>query len=104
MGTLRAHVSAAPLKRANGVGRCPRLISLRAHVSAAPLKPAVLGHMGPSILSLRAHVSAAPLKRIGHILGVLFCRLSPRSRERGPIEASSLRSIPVSRGTFSALT
>src|SRR5688500_11617525 len=89
--TLRAHVSAAPLKptgrgsSAQSEAPSPRSrergpveattkpfvalmppSSLRAHVSAAPLKHQESPWADHVEHALRAHVSAAPLKRFGH--------------------------------------
>ena len=60
---FRAHVSAAPLKRAiAALSRYPQLI-FRAHVSAAPLKRIHRDRAAALAAHFRAHVSAAPLKR-----------------------------------------
>ncbi len=63
--TLRAHVSAAPLKLGDGSSDRTDGETLRAHVSAAPLKLLVIHYPYNGLrVSLRAHVSAAPLKQI----------------------------------------
>ena len=61
--------------------------ALRGHVTAAPLKPAAGRTADAGREALRGHVTAAPLKRLdvqGRLGGN---ELTPRSRDRGPIEA-----------------
>jgi len=78
--------------------------SLRAHVSAAPLKlvePDVLEVLG---FALRAHVSAAPLKQYQGARRRAYPSCTPRSRERGPIEAILNASLSALWPFHSALT
>ncbi len=85
--SLRAQLSAAPLKQNSEGLRQLVIPRLRAQLSAAPLKRLV-GLLAPGCVSrLRAQLSAAPLKP--HFSFSLFCVLflSPRSIERGPVEA-----------------
>ena len=73
--------------------------SIRAHVSAVPLKRKVVLHDSLWLLAIRAHVSAVPLKRFVCIHGSMGRNVHPRSRERGPVEATRqvCTSIPPKR-------
>ncbi len=64
--SIRAPVSAAPLKRLTARSVAARQPAIRAPVSAAPLKPvefAVI--LIGAVITIRAPVSAAPLKHKG---------------------------------------
>ena len=102
---LRAHVSAAPLKLGNKeLSEEEQAAHLRAHVSAAPLKQRQPGRRQRRRDHLRAHVSAAPLKleRVEQAHG--RGRESPRSRERGPVEALEAEDAVDGLNEISALT
>jgi len=86
--TLRAHVSAAPLKCVDCARVHFRLSALRAHVSAAPLKSFPRTKRSARHTPLRAHVSAAPLKLCQSLPCRFAARPPPRSRERGPVEVA----------------
>ncbi len=92
--------------RSHSDGRACRVQHLRAHVSAAPLKQCTTAmSLVLTMPNLRAHVSAAPLKRCELIAACSSSRgKSPRSRERGPIEAIRTRRSSVRAALISALT
>ena len=71
---------------------------LRARKSAAPLKRAENGRLAANGPYLRARKSAAPLKQRGPTLGAGVGRRSPRSKERGSVEA------PIEIDPFRAIT
>jgi hypothetical protein len=56
-------------------------------VTAAPLKLVLCCCLFLSCCSLRGHVTAAPLKRGRHAQILRHAQVTPRSRDRGPIEA-----------------
>ncbi len=79
---------------ATHVARMMLANGLRALRSAAPLKRS-FGHNLPLDLSrLRALRSAAPLKRLESSRGCSWAWWSPRSQERGPIEACVVAAGP----------
>ena len=100
-------MSAAPLKHPITMNIIIKQLAFRAHVSAAPLK-LPNSPLGPRFdLTFRAHVSAAPLKPPELRDARNRLQALPRSRERGPVEASRARkaseaSLPSFRAHVSA--
>ncbi len=85
---LRALRSAAPLKLSSVVSPRVNLIYLRALRSAAPLKRQLVANASELPLGdLRALRSAAPLKHGATSFTFTSEGASPRSPERGPVEA-----------------
>ena len=80
-----------PVEALGGNFRTSFSRTLRAHVSAAPLKRETREETDAGSFPLRAHVSAAPLKRVAPCPSGRCRRSSPRSRERGPVEATPVR-------------
>ena len=69
---------------------------LRARKSAAPLKQAGPGRGAECAPNLRARKSAAPLKLFGMMFIGGWLVASPRSKERGSVEASRLLAYRIS--------
>ena len=97
-------MSAAPLKQKNGLLSSSMLKNFRAHVSAAPLKQELGVNLYKRPADFRAHVSAAPLKPHQSRRHQPLKNKFPRSRERGPVEASDHSSITMVKWSISALT
>ncbi len=109
--SLRGHMTAAPLKPGGELFVAFEDGPLRGHMTAAPLKPGgelfVAFEDGP----LRGHMTAAPLKPLHFLEGNSADLFSPRSHDRGPIEAkytifgpASFRPEPPSQASLSAVT
>ena len=66
-------------------------------MTAAPLKLWLLRKRGgENAAPLRGHMTAAPLKHLGAVPSNAGTAPSPRSHDRGPIEAAGMVLIPVS--------
>ena len=63
-------------------------VSLHAHTSVAPLKLSAFEKAWPGPAALHAHTSVAPLKPFLRRHHTLHITLSPRSHERGSVEAT----------------
>ena len=121
--SIRAHMSAAPLKQYASEPALARWInhprshergpveaqmltavsriharSIRAHMSAAPLKRIAAGDEDRRHPAIRAHMSAAPLKppKLAR-LNRQPLKDHPRSHERGPVEANLPLAITASK-------
>src|SRR5438105_476037 len=80
-----------PIEAAKRVESRSVCIDIRAQLSAAPLKPAAAKNRLSRPGDIRAQLSAAPLKQTAVFPLRIFKQLYPRSAERGPIEAQSVR-------------
>src|SRR5260370_1300633 len=103
LAPLRAQLSAAPLKRIHSHCLPPCHSPLRPQLSAAPLKLVAGEPAGHRIAPLRAQFRTAPLKlTVFRRVWCLFFH-SPRSIERGPVEASIRKYTKLKTQKLSAL-
>ena len=84
---LRGQPTAAPLKPATTGKPWTAAPTLRGQPTAAPLKPEIREYLNRKEQPLRGQPTAAPLKRTHTVVPVGSSGSSPRSTNRGPIEA-----------------
>jgi hypothetical protein len=93
--SLRGLRTAAPLKRRAAAGAFPQLPPLRGLRTAAPLKRWRSRRLDAAAGALRGLRTAAPLKQVGHgAVEDWSNELSPRSPDRGPVEAAMSVCLP----------